>query len=113
MIENEKPADPPEAREKPALTAAGKALLERRVLGAGTLVHGAYYNGLFGDMTMIARWHAHKHRFVLSEQAMGGPKLQAAPHVAEATEGVPFAPLAEQQAEGDYHISDFAFETTG
>ena len=113
MSENEKPADLPEAREKPAPTAADKALLERKVLGAETLVHGAYYNGLFGDMVMIARWHAQKRCFVLCEQAMGGPKLKAALHVAEATAGVPFAPLAEQKAEGDYHISDFAFETTG
>ena len=98
------------AQGKP--TAAHKALRERKALAADTLVHGAYYNGLLGDTTMVGRWHAHNRRFVFWEHEMGEPKLKAAPHVAEAATGSPFAPLSEQKREGEYHISDFAFETT-
>ena len=93
-------------------TAAHKALRERKALAVDTLVHGAYYNGFLGDTTMVGRWHAHNRCFVFWEHEMGEPRLKAAPHVAEAATGSPFAPLSEQKREGEYHISDFAFETT-
>jgi hypothetical protein len=103
--------DQPVGQMKPKLTAAQKALLERKALSLDTLLHGAYYNGLLGDTTTIGRWHAHKRRFVFWEHNMGQPKLNAAPHVADAGAGARFAPLSRQESEGEYHISDFAFET--
>ena len=92
-------------------TAAQNALLERKLLSLNALLHGAYYNGLLGDLTTVGRWHAHKRCFVFWEHEMGEPKLKSAPHVADAGVGARFAPLSQQEAEGEYHISDFAFET--
>lgn len=104
-------ADQPVGQVKPKSTAAQKALLERKALALDTLLHGAYYNGLLGDLTTVGRWHAHKRCFVFWEHEMGEPKLKSAPHVADASTGARFAPLSQQEAEGEYHISDFAFET--
>ena len=100
------------AQAKPQLTAAQKALLERKVLSLNSLLHGAYYNGLLDDMTTIGRWHAQKRRFVFREHNMGQPELKAAPHVADLGTGPRFAPLSQQESEGGSHISDFALETT-
>src|SRR5882672_2266822 len=61
-------SDRPIADAKPQLTAAQKALLERKVMPLNSLLHGAYYNGLLDDMTIIGRWHAEKRRFVFWEQ---------------------------------------------
>ena len=97
---------------KPKLTAAQKALLDRKALSLDTLLHGAYYKGLVGDTTIIGRWHAHKRCFVFWEHTLGEPKLKAAPHVADAGDGASFAALSRQESEGGSHISDFAFETT-
>jgi hypothetical protein len=111
MAENEKePTDQAAGQGNP--TAAQKALREHKALLVDTLVHGAYYNGLLGDTTMVARWHAHNRRFVFWEHEMGEPKLKAAPHVADVGTGAHFAPLSLQETEGKYHISDFALETT-
>jgi hypothetical protein len=103
--------DQPNGQPKPQASAAQKALLERKALPAATLVHGAYYNGLLGDLTTAGRWHARKQRFVIWEQTMGQAKLKAAPHVADSGTGPHFAPLSRLESEGGYHISDFAFET--
>ncbi|MEO8008518.1 MAG: hypothetical protein ABI728_08375 [Betaproteobacteria bacterium] len=104
-------ADQPARQKKSKSTAAQKALLERKVLSLNALLHGAYYNGLLGDLTTVGRWHATKRRFVFWEHEMGEPKLKSAPHVGDAGTGARFAPLSRQEAKGEYHISDFAFET--
>lgn len=100
------------AEAKTQLTAAQKALLERKVLPLNSLLHGAYYNGLLDDLTTVGRWHAQKRRFVFREHNMGQPELKAAPHVADQGTGPRFAPLSQQQSEGESQISEFAFETT-
>jgi hypothetical protein len=100
------------AQAKPQLTAAQKALLERKVLPLNSLLHGAYYNGLLDDLTTIGRWHAEKRRFVFWEHNMEQPHSKATPHVADLGMGPRFAPLSRQESEGGSHISDFAFETT-
>lgn len=100
------------AQAKPQLTAAQKALLDRKVLPLNSLLHGAYYNGFLDDMTTTGRWHAQKHRFVFWEQNMEQPHSKAAPHVADLGTGPRFAPLSQQESEGGFHISDFALETT-
>jgi hypothetical protein len=105
-------ADQPAGQEKPNLTAAQKALLDRKVLPLATLVHGDYYAGFLGDTNTIGRWHAHRRRFVAWEHEMGQAKLKAAPHVADAGTGARFAPLSPKQAESTCHVSDFALETT-
>ncbi len=97
---------------RPALTAAQKSLREGKALLPETLLHGAYYGGMLDDSTTIGRWHAHKRCFVFWEHNMGQLKLKAAPHVAQAGAAAGFAPLSRQESEGEYHISDFAFETT-
>lgn len=104
--------DHPAGEEKPGPTAAQKALHENKALSANALLHGAYYNGFFGDTKTIGRWHAQKHRFVVWEHDKGQPKLKAAIHVADAGAGARFAPLSALESEGEYHISDFALETT-
>ena len=106
------PNDRPVAQVKPKLTAAQKALMERKVLSLNSLLHGAYYSGLLDEMTTVGRWHAHRGRFVFWEQSMGEAKLKAAPHVADLGTGARFAPLSRQETEGGSRISDFAFETT-
>ena len=105
-------SDRPVAQAKPQLTAAQKALLERKVLPLNSLLHGAYYNGLLDDMTTVGRWHAHKRRFVFWEHNMEQPKSKATPHVADLGTGPRFAPLSPQESGGGSQISDFAFETT-
>jgi len=100
------------APAKPELTAAQKALLERKVLPLNSLLHGAYYSGLLDDMTAIGRWHAERRRFVFWEQNVDLQKSKAVPHVADLGLGPRFAPLARQEAEAGKQISDFAFETT-
>ncbi len=105
-------SDRPIADAKPQLTAAQKALLDRKVMPLNSLLHGAYYNGLLDDMTIIGRWHAEKRRFVFWEQNMEQPHSKATPHVADLGTGPRFAPLSRQESEGGSHISDFAFETT-
>ena len=102
----------PVAQAKPQLTAAQKALLERKVLPLNSLLHGAYYNGLLDNMTTIGRWHAEKRRFVFWEQNMDQPQSKATPHVADLGTGPRFAPLSRQESEEGSHISDFAFATT-
>lgn len=102
----------PIAQPKPQLTAAQKALLERKVLPLNSLLHGAYYNGLLDNMTTIGRWHAEKRRFVFWEHSMEQPQSKATPHVADLGTGPRFAPLSRQESEGGFHISDFAFATT-
>lgn len=97
---------------KPQLTAAQKALLERKVLPLNSLQHGAYYNGLLDDTTTIGRWHAEKRRFVFWQQSLELPQAKATPHVADLGTGPRFAPLSRQESEGGSHISDFAFATT-
>jgi hypothetical protein len=106
------PSDPPVAQDKPQISAAQKALLERKVLSLNSLRHGAYYNGLLDNVTATTRWHEQRRRFVFWEHSMGEPKLKAAPHVADLGSGPRFAPLLPQESEGGSHISDFAFETT-
>jgi hypothetical protein len=105
-------SDQPIAQAKPQLTAAQKALLERKVLPLNSLLHGAYYNGLLDDMTAIGRWHAEKRRFVFWEHSVEQPQSKATPHVADLGTGPRFAPLSRQESEGGSHISDFAFATT-
>jgi hypothetical protein len=105
-------SDRPLAQAKTQLTAAQKALLERKVLPLNSLQHGAYYNGLLDDLTTIGRWHAQKRRFVFWEQNMEQPKSKAIPHVADLGTGPRFAPLSQQESKGGSQISDFAFETT-
>ena len=100
------------AQGKPTLTAAQKALLDRKVLPLNSLLHGAYYNGLLDDMTTIGRWHAEKRRFVFWEPHMEQPHAKATPHVADLGTGPRFAPLSRQESEGAAHVSDFALETT-
>lgn len=101
----------PAAQAKPQLTAAQKALLERKVLPLNSLRHGAYYNGLLDDAMIIGRWHAEKRRFVFWEHNMSLPGSKAVPHVADLGTGARFAPLALQESAGGFHISDFALET--
>ena len=100
------------APARPPLTAAQRALLERKVLPLNSLLHGAYYNGLLDNTTTIGRWHAEKRRFVFWEQSVEHPQAKATPHVADLGTGPRFAPLSRQEAEGIGHISDFAFATT-
>ena len=102
----------PAAQEKPKVSAAHRALLDRKVLPLASLVHGAYYSGLLGDTTTVGRWNAQKHRFVVWEHEVGQLRLKAAPHVADIGTGPRFAPLSAQKVEGAYHITDFALETT-
>ncbi len=61
------------AQAKLQLTAAQRALLERKVLPLNSLLHGAYYNGLLDDMTTIGRWHAERRRFVFGSAAWNNP----------------------------------------
>ena len=98
-------------QEKPKLTAAQKALLDRKALPLAALAHGDYYAGFLDDMSTIGRWHARRRRFVAWEHEMGQAKLKAAPHVADFGTGSRFAPLAPKKADDAYHVSDFAFET--
>jgi hypothetical protein len=100
------------AQGKPELTAAQKALLERKVLPLNSLLHGACYNGLLDNMTVVGRWHEKKRRFVFWEQNVDLQKSKAVPHVADLGLGPRFSPLSRQESEAGYHISDFAFETT-
>ncbi len=102
----------PDAQAKPQLSAAQKALLDRKVLPLNSLLHGAYYNGLLDNLTITGRWHAEKRRFVFWEHSVGQPQSKATPHVADLGTGPRFAPLSRQESEGGSHISDFAFATT-
>ena len=97
---------------KPNLTAAQRALQDRKVIALSSLVHGAYYSGVLDDLTTTGRWHAQRARFVFWQHNMGQPELKAAPHVADLGTGPRFAPLALQESDGGFHISDFALETT-
>ena len=97
---------------KPPLTAAQKALRERKVLPLNSLIHGAYYNGLLDDTTTAGRWHAQKRRFIFWEQHVDQSQSKATPHVADLGTGPRFAPLLQLESDGEPHISDFAFETT-
>ncbi len=97
--------------QRPILNAAQQALRGQRVLTLKSLLHGDYYQGLLDDATAVARWHAHRRRFVFWEQHVGQQNLKAAPHVADLGTGPRFAPLAQLDAPGDAHLSDFAFET--
>ena len=106
------PAQQQAAQARPKLTAAQKALLDRKVLSLNSLLHGNYYNGSLDDMTTIGRWHAQKRRFIFWEQIVGEVKLKSVPHAADLGMGARFAPLSRQEAEGGSHVSDFAFETT-
>jgi len=99
-------------RAKPQITAAQKALLDRKVLALNSLAHGAYYNGLLDDLTTIARWHAQKRRFVFRDHTLGEAKVKAVPHVADLGTGARFAPLSVQEPDGEFQISEFALETT-
>jgi len=105
-------SDRPVVQARPQLTAAQKALLERKVLPLNSLLHGACYKGFLDDMTTIGRWHAQKRRFVFWEHNMQQPQSKSTPHVADLGTGPRFAPLSQQEAEAGPHISDFAFETT-
>ena len=105
-------ADPPAGQEKPRLTAAQKALLERTVMSLCKLVHGDHYLGLLDDMTLTARWHGQKRKFVCRMHIIGQPVLKAAPHVADLGMGCRFAPISRQEVNEGIHISDFALETT-
>ena len=100
------------APAKPELSAAQRALLERKVLTMNSLLHGAHYNGLLDDKTTIGRWHEKRRRFVFWEQSVDQPGSRAVPHVADLGLGSRFAPLSRQEVEAGAHISDFAFETT-
>lgn len=100
------------AQVKPELTAAQKALRDRKVLPMNSLLHGAYYNGLLDDTTTVGRWHEKKHRFIFWKQNVDQPESKAVPHVADLGLGSRFAPLSRQEAEAGNQISDFAFETT-
>ena len=104
--------DRPAWDEQPGPTAAQKALIERKALIPAALLHGVYYSGLFGDTKTVGRWHGRKRRFVVWEHDKGQPKMKAAMHVADPGTGARFAPLARLESEGEYHISDFSFETT-
>ena len=99
------------AEAKSHLTAAQKALLERKVLPLNSLLHGAYYNGLLDNLTTTGRWHAEKRRFVFWEHSVDQPQAKATPHVADLGTGPRFAPLSKQESDGGAHISDFAFAT--
>jgi len=99
-------------KAKPQITAAQKALLDRKVLTLSSLAHGAYYNGLMDDLTTIARWHAHKRRFVFRDHSLGEPRVRAVPHVADLGTGSRFAPLSVQEPDSGLQISEFALETT-
>lgn len=105
-------ADPPAGHEKPRITAAQKALRERTVMSLNALQHGDYYLGLLDDMTLTARWHAQKRKFVCRMHIIGQPVLKAAPHVADLGMGCRFAPISRQEVNAGIHISDFALETT-
>jgi hypothetical protein len=100
------------AQAKLQLTAAQRALLERKVLPLNSLLHGAYYEGLLDNSTTIGRWHAERRRFIFWERSVEQPQAKATPHVADLGTGPRFAPLARQESEGGAHISDFAFATT-
>jgi len=108
MLNGDRPTSP----AKPQLTAAQRALLERKALPLNSLLHGAYYSGLLDDTTTIGRWHAHKRRFVFWEQNLETPKAKTAPHVADMGTGPRFAPLSKQESAAGPHVSDLAFETT-
>jgi hypothetical protein len=99
------------AEPKSRLTAAQKALLDRKVLPLNSLLHGAYYNGLLDNLTATGRWHAEKRRFVFWEHSVDQPQAKATPHVADLGTGPRFAPLSKQDSNGAAHISDFAFAT--
>lgn len=105
-------SDRPTAQAKPQLTAAQKAMHERKVLPLSSLLHGACYSGLLDDLTTIGRWHAQRRRFVFWEQNPDQPGSKAVPHVADLGTGSRFAPLSRHESEGGSQISDFAFETT-
>ncbi|MEO8004953.1 MAG: hypothetical protein ABI771_08610 [Betaproteobacteria bacterium] len=104
-------ADPP-VGHKPKPTAAQQALRERTVMSLNTLQHGDYYLGLLDDMTLTARWHGQKRRFVCRMHIIGQPVLKAAPHVADLGMGCRFAPISRQEVNAGIAISDFALETT-
>ena len=112
MIDFELIADAPAAPYKPRTTSAQKALFERTALPLSTLVHGDYYLGLLDDLTVTARWHSQRRRFVCSLHVAGQPVLKAVPHVADLGTGARFAPIAPQEVTAGTHISDFALETT-
>jgi hypothetical protein len=99
------------AEAKSQLTAAQKALLDRKVLPLNSLLHGAYYHGLLDNLTTTGRWHADKRRFVFWEHNVDQPQSKATPHVADLGRGPRFAPLSKQEPDGGAHISDFAFAT--
>lgn len=101
------------AQSKPQLSAAQKALLERRVTPLNLLIHGAYYKGFLDDAPAVGRWNAHKRRFVFWEHNMAQPQSKATPHVADLGAGPRFAPITQQESGAETHVSDFALETTG
>ena len=91
------------------LTAAQQALQERKVLPLNSLQHGAYYSGILDNLTIVARWHGEKRRFVVWESNVQQPQAKAIPHVADLGSGQRFAPLARQEPDGQSEVSDFAF----
>ena len=104
-------ADAPAGPQKPRITSAQKALAERTALPLSTLVHGHYYLGLLDDLTITARWHSQRRRFVCTLHVAGQPVLKAMPHVADLGTGARFAPIAPHEVTAGTHISDFALET--
>ncbi|HZP93880.1 MAG TPA: hypothetical protein VFB20_13490 [Burkholderiales bacterium] len=102
----------PVVQPKPQLTAAQQALQERKVLPLSSLEHGACYSGLLDNLTITARWHAEKRRFVVWESSVEQPQSKTVPHVADLGSGPRFAPLSRQEPDGKSEVSDFAFATT-
>ena len=112
MTQTSMPADSRSvATVKPQVTAAHKALLDRKVMPLGSLYHGAYYSGFLDDATATCRWNATKRRFVFWDQAMQQPGSKTIPHVADLGLGPRFAPLSRQEPDRESRISDFTLVT--
>ena len=81
------------------------------VLLLQTLEHGAYYAGKLDTTPAVARWHAGKRRFVLSDFSFGQQRVRSIPHVEDGGAGERFAPLSRTNPKKSYEVSDYSFET--
>jgi len=81
------------------------------VLLLGTLEHGTYYAGKLGTTPAVARWHARKRRFVLSDFSFGQQRVRSVPHVDDGRGRERFAPLSRTDPKKSYEVSDYSFET--
>jgi len=83
------------------------------ILSVLSLEHGAYYAGMLGQTSMVARWHAHRRRFVFEDYALGRHRTRSVAHVGADGRAEGFAPRSKTSPTPTTRVSDYAFETAG